>query len=209
MKIKILAAALAATTFATPALAADFGGPRIEVRAGWDSTELGFEYDDGEDGVQLDQDEATIGFGAEIGYDASFGGGVAGVYAGVDFAQAEICNEVFGEDEACISAKRNLTLGVRGGIAVTPMTLLYVKGGYSNGRVSVAYEDFEDILEDFDESESRGGFHLGVGGEVSFGTSLYGKAEFVHTRYNDYEVDEVSSVGVSRNQVLVGVGFRF
>ena len=66
-----LVAATAAAFAATPALASDFAGPRIEVTAGADDVTNG-----------VDPTEVT--YGAGLGYDLQFGKVVAGVEATVD-----------------------------------------------------------------------------------------------------------------------------
>ena len=124
----------------------------------------------------------------------------------------KFCAEVFGEDEGCIKAGRNITVGVRGGLPVGASALIYAKGGYSNGRVKVSYDDFENILEDFSVGENRGGLHIGAGGELAFGTNTYAKPEYVYTDYksNDFDDGDVAAgADVSRHQVLGGIGFRF
>jgi outer membrane immunogenic protein len=206
MKLVYSAAAIAASLAATPAFAQEFGGPRIEARIGWDSVDLGVDID-GEG--TFDEGASTVSYGAEAGYDLSFGSAILGAYAGVDFANAEVCDEVFGDDEACISAERNITVGARAGFAVTPEALIYAKAGYSNGRVRASYDDFGDIIDAIEESESRSGHHIGVGAELAFGPNFYGKAEYVRTNYSDFDVDATTTGSIKRNQVLAGIGFRF
>ena len=89
--------------------------------------------------------------------------------------------------------------------------LLYAKAGYSNGRVSARYDNFGDVFGEIENSESRTGYHLGAGAELDLGR-LYAKAEYVHTRYSDFELGALGATAtgsVNRNQVLAGVGLRF
>jgi outer membrane immunogenic protein len=212
MKKFVLVLALS-TAFAAPAVAADFTGPRIEARVGWDRVNIEANYDDGDDAASGEGHEDGIGFGGEVGYDALVGTNfVLGGYAGVDFANTDFCTEVYGEDEGCIESGRNFSVGVRAGSVVGPNTLLYAKAGYSNGRVTVAYEDFEDIIDDFSVSENRDGWHLGAGAEMGFGANAYGKVEYVFTNYNGADFDDAdvaAGIDASRHQVMVGIGFRF
>lgn len=199
---------------ATPALAQDAGstGLRAEVRAGYDNAQLNVDYDDGVDSFDESDGSDGVAYGAEIGFDFNLGGVVAGPYAGIDFANTDYCSELFGEDEACIEAGRNITAGVRIGAQVSPNALLYAKGGYSNGRVTLGYEDFQDIIDDFEESENLDGFHIGAGAEVGFSGSTYGKLEYVYTQYNGYDYEDTdfaAGADLSRHQVLVGFGVRF
>lgn len=210
----ITALAMTAPAFAQDATSegATMAGFRIEARAGYDNPRLNLTYDDGVDSIDETDGTDGIAYGGEMGYDFPLGYSTAGVYAGVDFASTEFCAEVYGEDEGCIKASRNITVGIRGASQVSPNTLLYVKGGYSNGRITVSYEDFEDVLEDAEESENVDGFHLGAGGEISFGSNAYGKLEYVYTNYAADRLDGADfSVGadLSRHQVLAGFGIRF
>jgi outer membrane immunogenic protein len=100
-----LVAATAAAFAATPALASDFAGPRIEVTAGADDVTRG-------------DDPTDVTYGAGLGYDLQFGRVVAGVEATVD--------NVFD--------RRDLGVGARLGYVVNDNVLLYGKAGYSNWR---------------------------------------------------------------------------
>ncbi len=78
-------------------------------------------------------------------------------------------------------------------------SLIYVKGGYSNGKFDALYDS--DVTDNDDEepgaildfSEKQGGFHLGGGAEVGLTDSLYVKLEYVYTDYGSrsYLIEEV------------------
>ncbi len=171
------ALALVAAT-ATPAFAQDgsFQGPRAEVTGGWDRVEA--------DG------EGASGFvyGGAIGYDLQRGSAVFGV-------DAEVTGSTAKETEAGVTVKagRDLYAGVRAGVVVAPSTLLYAKGGYTNGRVIGEAAGIR-VADNLD------GFRLGAGVERQFGQRFYGKVEY---RYSNYSQD------VERHQVLAGLGIRF
>ena len=211
--LKTILMATGALVVASPAMAADFAGPRAEVRLGWDRTTLAVEYDDGDTVVDGKDHDDGLGVGAEIGYDVAVGSSaVVGAYAGAEWATTKQCSEVYGEDEACLKLGRNLTLGVRVGAAVTPQALIYIKGGYSNGQLKVTYEDFNDSDFDTSDKANRGGFHLGLGGEFNVGQTGYVKAEIVHTNYKDYDYSDDfvdAKLEASRTQILAGFGLRF
>ncbi|WP_375290393.1 outer membrane protein [Qipengyuania sp.] len=208
----ILVGITAAAALAAPVAAqetATVGGLRAELRAGYDNPVLNLEYDDGTD--SFDESEGTSGLavGAEVGYDLPLGGAIVGAYAGLEFATTEYCDELFGDDEVCAKAGRNITLGVRAGGMVGSNALLYVKGGYSNGRISASYEDGTDS---FDEGENLDGFHLGAGAEVGLSGSTYGKLEYVYTNYDGFDYDDgdlAFGADLKRHQVMVGFGVRF
>jgi len=104
MKNVLIAAAAAATLAATPALASDFTGPRIEATAG---------YQD------VTNNRTNLTYGANAGYDIKVVGPVrAGVEVGVD--------NVFD--------RRNLNAGARLGLVLSSHALAYAKISYSNYR---------------------------------------------------------------------------
>ncbi len=198
---------------ASPAAAADHSGPRIEIRGGWDHVSLNETLSDGVTSVSNSAGKDGYAFGAEIGYDAqvtplfTLGG-----YAGGDLSGTRKCGQIYGNDEACIKSPRNFTVGARAGAIVGPFGLLYVKGGYSNGRLQVAYRDLVDPTNDFDAHTDRGGWHVGAGSEVSILRNGYFKVEYVYTRYDSYKVTESGltyKLGGDRNQVMAATGLRF
>ena len=205
--------ATAALVAATPAIAADFAGPRAEVRLGWDRTAIDLSFDDGTTSFDGKGHDDGFGLGTEIGYDAALGDkGIIGAYAGAEWATTKECSEVFGDDEACLKLGRNFTLGARIGAAVTPQALIYVKGGYSNGQLKATYEDFEDSDFNTSEKADRDGFHLGLGGEFNVSKTGFVKAEVVRTNYNDVDGSDglvEARLDARRTQALLGFGLRF
>jgi outer membrane immunogenic protein len=181
-----LAASVAALTVATPAFAQDAGtwtGFYIGVIGGWDHVE-------GQDG---------LAYGVQGGYDFNAGGAVIGLELEASDATTEECvgNVIVAGDELCDKAGRDLYAGIRVGAEVSPGTLLYAKGGYTNGR---AVETYEDGTADYKDSVNLDGIRAGAGVEHQFGSNVFVKAEY---RYSNYEA------GVERHQVVGGVGFRF
>jgi len=197
--------ACAAVTFlaAVPAHA-QFTGPRVEGRLAYDSVEATIETGDP---LATEDGESAISYGVEAGYDLQLGGFVVGAYAGLEGSNLRTCQEVFGDDEGCIGQGRNLYVGARAGVAVAPRVLLYAKGGYSNGSIEVEYDGGGPG--DFEASDSFGGYHLGAGAEVAVVSGLYGRIEYVHTDYGEFEFDFDTAGDLTRGQVMVGLGLRF
>ena len=207
MKKYLLSVALSALV-ATPAAAANLTGPRLEGRIGWDKLTLDASYDDGEEVIEGSDSDEGVSLGGELGFDLQVSQNLlVGGYAGADFSSVNQCEEVFGNDSACLKFDRNLYLGARGGF-VTGKALLYVKGGYSRGRIKASYDDGVELTSG---SANRDGFHLGAGVEIGLSDRSYVKAEYVRTNYDDYGASEGLDVGIDthRDQIVLGVGLRF
>lgn len=102
---KMILASLAALCFATPALAADFTGPRVGVTAGFaDDDFAGFE---------------AFTYGVNVGYDYDLGKTVIG--GTLEYQDSE--EDGFGRD---------LSATARIGAKATDKVLVYALGGYTN-----------------------------------------------------------------------------
>lgn len=188
-----LIAALSAAAMATPAFAqgaAPFTGFRVEGLVGYDKLKGNGGSRDG------------VAYGAAAGYDFQLGSAVAGIEGEYLDSDTKGCESAFltANDRICANGKRDLYVGGRLGFAATPSTLLYAKAGYTNAKVGVNYTDPTTPANNFRTSDDLNGIRVGAGVEQKLGTNLYAKAEY---RYSNYEA------GVSRHQVLGGLGFRF
>ncbi len=232
MKYALLIAA-AAAGLSAPAYAQDLSGFRIEARAGWeraatDATLPNPDYDEedeetGGEFLTASDNDSGIAFGGEVGYDFQLGSSfVVGAYAGVDLSDAKVCSTLIEDDLACTGLDRTFTAGARAGVPIGETSLLYVKGGYSNGKFDTTYD--ADVTDNDDEdadpvshfSKSMGGYHLGGGFELGLSRNLYAKLEYVYTDYGstshrlgDEEGDPALDVGSNRHLAVVGVGLRF
>jgi outer membrane immunogenic protein len=124
--------------------------------------------------------EGGVVFGIAGGYDFRSGGAVFGLEAEATESTVE---------DAGVEAGRDLYVGGRVGGVVGGNGLLYVKAGYTNARASAG-----GVGVDFDGIRAGAGLEWLVGRNMSF------RAEY---RYSNYEAD------LSRNQGVVGLGFRF
>lgn len=179
----IYAAMLASTAIAAPALAQDgpsFSGAHVEALGGWDRVQAGGTHDDG----------ALYGVGA--GYDIRRGNTVFGI-------EGEASDSTQKENLGGVTehAARDLYVGGRIGAVVGGNNLLYAKAGYTNARYALSGTAPDS------ESFAHGnldGVRVGAGIEHALGSRAFVKAEY---RYSNYEQ------GVSRNQVVGGIGLRF
>lgn len=198
--------------FAAPASAANFAGPRLELRGGWDKTTLNGTFDDGVDRISAHGSKSGFNIGAEVGYDALISPTIiAGAYAGIEGATTKRCFSVIGNDQGCLKLGRNFTAGARLGSKVGSKGMFYVKGGYSNGQLRATYHNADDPTLDFSDHTNRGGYHLGLGGELAVGQHGYVRAEYVHTNYNGQNYtspDFRLSVDAHRDQLLLGFGVQ-
>ena len=222
-----LLASGAAIAVAAPAQAAGLQGGRVEGRVGWDSSRLDGEFSIANPVLSATghNSESGFGFGVEAGYDAlvstSF---VLGAYAGANFSSADFCTTAFNADTACLEVGRDLNVGVRAGFAVTPTALIYIKGGYSHGKLKANFDDADGFVTvnpplvppvpigDFDDSKHAGGVHFGIGGEMNFSDNFYGKLEYVRTNYGNANFDGTNihlGLDARRDQVFLGFGVRF
>lgn len=192
---------------ATPAMAqetAPFTGPHIEALAGYDNLSAGNDgVDDSVDGLQ---------YGVGAGYDVQLGGFIAGIEG--EFAGSTTKargRDIFSPgDGAELRAGRDLYIGARVGIAATPSTLVYLKGGYTNTRLNLrAY----DAVGYFEDDSTLDGFRVGAGVEQKFnlfGPSGFVKAEYRYSNYSNLNIDRFNTdVDIDRHQVVAGVGVRF
>jgi outer membrane immunogenic protein len=221
--MKYVAATLVAGTAlaSTPALAQDtpFTGLRVEALGGYDSLRSGEAEDDGVESGDDEGDETIdgVGYGVGVGFDFDLGGVVLGV-------EGELSSST-GEQEASetiddiqylgrIKTGRDFYVGARLGFAVTPQTLIYAKGGYTNAAVEVGFESDDEI---FQEDTSLDGWRLGGGIEQVFGRNLFAKVEYRYSNYSSLRFDEELTGGeefnvdvdLDRHQVMAGIGIRF
>lgn len=202
---------IAAVAFAVPSIAQ--AQARIEVRAGLDIAETSLALSDDTVTVRGEDSRNGFNYGVEVGYDMRASENfVLGAYAGIEQATTKDCSEVYGLDRACIRAGRDITVGLRAGTFVGANTLIYVKGGYTNGQIRLTYDDFENILPDEREHANMDGWHAGAGIEHSFSRNTYIKLEYNYTDYANARgyIDDVHvNAGVTRHRIVAGVGMDF
>jgi outer membrane immunogenic protein len=204
----LAASALVAIAPAAAQDAPNYSGPRAELRAGYEFVQSGVRstQEFGERGVFGDDASNEEGMiGAEIGYDAALSGFVVGGYAGFEYSDANIGSA---GRPYTFNTGNNMTVGVRAGIALNPGALLYVKGGYSRGKLKVVNEGPNPALfADYDSV--RDGYHIGAGVELPFGTRYYARGDYVYHRYSPFDVTANDTLKFSRHQLVAAVGIRF
>ncbi len=217
MKKLLVAALLTGSAVATPALAQDtnpaFTGPRVEAILGYDHIGAGSDVDN-ENGRD-DQSIDGLLYGAGVGYDVAVGGAVLGVEGEITDSTAKSdrhdLTDQFGFGR--VSAGRDLYIGARAGFLANPQTLLYVKGGYTNQKLSVLAGDTDQHT---DTAFKLDGWRIGAGVERAIGTNSFAKVEYRYSKYDSAHIDYMDGatssefdIDTDRHQVVASVGYRF
>lgn len=216
-------AAIAAAAIATPAMAQDapaadtsydlsaFNGPRAGVIVGYDGLRPGSSQ-----GSAIRDRNGADGllYGGEVGYDKTFGNLVIGAEAEITGSTGKATNDPFnGLGYGRVKPGRDIYVGARVGTLLSPSTLLYAKGGYTNGRLDLTASDGTT---QFGDHFNLDGYRVGAGVEKALSPHSYVKLEYRYSNYGDARFEYASggntnnfSVDTDRHQVAVGVGFRF
>jgi outer membrane immunogenic protein len=218
MRKFLLVSLLGATAFATPALAQDqvnhsFTGPRVEATVGYDHVGAGssISNNNGQDDQKID----GVLFGGGVGYDFAAGGLLVGVEGEATGSTARSdrssYTDTFGFGR--VRAARDLYVGGRVGALVSPTTMLYVKGGYTNAQLNVLAGNTTTST---NTNFRLDGYRVGAGVEHAIGRNTYAKIEYRYSNYGDARVDYGSAsasntfdVDTDRHQIAASYGIRF
>ncbi|WP_219894481.1 outer membrane protein [Aquisediminimonas profunda] len=193
-------AVVLATMIATPAFAqgeAPFTGPHVEALAGYEHT----------------GDADGIMYGVAGGVDFQLGGVIAGLEGELSDSTNKGSNVDVLQigDSTNLKTGRDLYAGARIGFAVSPKTMIYAKGGYTNAKFDARYADATGTV--FTQGRTADGYRLGAGIEQKFnlfGPSGFIKAEYRYSNYKNLDVGANDvNIDVDRHQVVVGLGVRF
>lgn len=185
---KFAIALLAALSLSAPALAFDGVSYRVEAHSGWDRIQVSGGHKSG------------VIYGGAAGADLALGAkAFIGLEGDVDGSSVKECasNVLTIGDRLCARAGRDLSVIGRVGAKLDGGYKIYVLGGYTNGRVVERYTSGATSVS---VGSNLDGARFGAGIEIPLRGKAYAKAEY---RYSNYEQ------GVSRNQVLAGLGLTF
>lgn len=195
MTMKITKAMLCVlpTLLATPAMA-DEVRPYVGPIVGWDHATLKTPIGNGsKDGVV---------YGGVVGADyVLFNASIIGLEG--EFTGASTEERVTsGTTSASLKAGRDLYAGARFGFVLAPHTLAYVKGGYTNARLTGRYTDNTGT---YTGSENLDGWRIGAGAEVAMKRFRI-RAEYRYSDYGDFKYQGVNTgVKFERQQVVLGL----
>ena len=151
----------------------------------------------------IDQHGGGVVYGMGVGYDLQAGRAVLGIDAEATDSTYRSCvlDVISVNDRLCASPGRELFIGLRAGIIVSPNLLLYAKGGYANARFHVDYDDGTPAgTNNFNFSQNLDGIRVGGGAELRVSRTAFIRVE---GRYSDYRH------GSGRGQAVAAFGFRF
>lgn len=221
-KILVCLAAGTAMATAAPAFAQDtgpvdpFSSFHVEALGGYDVTKAGSSVDDD---VNEDNDQSIDGFtyGVGAGYDFRAGNFVVGPEAEVTWSTAKTKfndGDFEGFGLGNVKTNRDLYVGARVGYVLSPKTMIYAKGGYTNAKFDVnstfgTVETNRDIDAD--------GWRIGAGVEQAITNNVFAKVEYRYSNYSKGELDYTGDapdgrrfdLDLDRHQVMAGVGVRF
>ncbi|WP_188053803.1 PhzF family phenazine biosynthesis isomerase [Sphingosinithalassobacter sp. CS137] len=186
-----------------PASAQDFTGPRLEISMGYDELESDGSFED------FDQRLDGVHGRVAVGYDAAIVDRfVIGVEASIGGTRDAAVTIMPAADSFTFRPGRDIDVLARLGYRLGSRSLVYVKVGWANAAIELTERERvgSDQYEVTRSSADNDGVRLGAGVEYSISDALYVKAEYRYTTFGDgYDYQP----GSHRNQVLLGVGYRF
>jgi len=194
----VIAAALAG--WSAQASAQDFTGPSIGVQAGWNSTDV--QLPGGSNGVPgIDRSTDAFVAGGFLAYDHEVMPHVViGAQAEFNIAASDDFSAVGDTATVRVDPRYAFDLTARVGYLVTPETMIYVRGGYSNARVRTSIEADSKRTT---MSDNRDGWIIGGGAERMITDHVSARLEY---RYADLGEGQDK---FDRHQVLIGAAYRF
>lgn len=205
--------ALAAVAVAGPALAQDvaetFNGPFVGIQGGWQQDRQTLQLNNSGVISEASQSKSGLGYGGQIGYDFRLSPTVV-LGAEVDVTGRTGNSRIGGVNGYDLSQGRTIAATARLGYLATPEGLLYVRGGYANGRFTLS-----DATSS--QSTNRDGYQVGVGYEQQLRQNVSARLEYTHSGFGTANIfDLAQNVGAtdanvkySRNAVTAGLNFRF
>lgn len=192
---KLIAAALCAAGFVSPAFAQEEGqgndkaGFRIEARTVYETPTVS-SIDEDDDVYKVG---SAMAFGGEAGFDIAVGSSVVvGPYVTFEKSSVKVTD---GADR--LKVKDNLAAGLHLGYAIGSKGQIYGKVGYAKLRLEAQSGAFR-------ATESGSGVQGAIGYEHGFGEKFYGRVEL---GYGDN--GRIGGINFQRRHAGVALGVRF
>jgi outer membrane immunogenic protein len=221
MSNRKLLAASAAIVMSTCSfsLAADSLEPLAEGY-NWSGIYVGIAGGAGADVHELDFADGLIvfnGIGGEglfaegiVGYDYMLSDRLlVGAFADYWFGNSATSIDIGGTELASITAEQGFDIGARIGYLVTPRTLGYVLGGYSQAKYNVAFLG-TDVYD-----WTANGFLVGAGMETMLTDRLTLRGEYRYKQYSSHDFSDLGAppglidLNTSSHTFRVGLNYRF
>jgi outer membrane immunogenic protein len=203
MKLGHISIAAIAAMIATPAMAQEESQSGIfaGVFVGYDNVTITDSTSSGsKDGVT---------YGGIVGYDYDLGSAVVGLEG--EFGDSSVSDTqqdlLVTGDTATTSVGRDLYVGARVGFKAGENILVYAKGGYTNTRFKLVYDDNDGTA--FTASDDLDGYRIGAGVEFGMG-QLRIRGEYRYSDYGNLQY-QGTDLGVSshRHQVVATLLGKF
>ena len=198
---RIVFSAMAVAAVTAPAAAQEatkFDGPFVGVQLGWQQDRRSATSSTVPPSTTRVTGDGLV-YGGQVGYDANIGGAVLGL-------EGSITGRSGNNGSATLDFETGRTINVtaRAGLLVSPESLLYARGGFSNARFS--------FTNPAGNSENRNGYTLGAGYERSLADNISARIEYA---YSDYGSDTLPGIGgpvevnYRRHGITAGFNLRF
>ena len=194
-----------AALIATQASAAAFNGPYVGANIGWQQDKGSTRWNEGE-GLQTATGKVDgFTYGGFLGYNYNINGnGIVGLEASLNGTSGSSS-----EEDVRLDIGTRWDIVGRAGALISPQTLVYVRGGYTNQKYSVSLEGLSGSY-----SISKGVWTAGAGVEQAFTPNITGRVEYSYAKYGKldasefYDVSE-ASIRPEAHAVRVGVAYNF
>lgn len=201
----VMAATVAA--LAVPAVAAErpFDGAYVGAQLGWLQNRLDATATVGSTVYNGRVSHDGFAYGVYGGYDFNINGnGVLGLEVGVGGNSGDYSLD---GSEDTLSTGRTFDVTARAGALISPQTLVYARGGWTNARFTADVDGERD-------SANKDGFLVGAGLEQALGTNASARLEYNYSKFGRFSgEDELTGISGSvrpdRHAVKAGVSFRF
>jgi outer membrane immunogenic protein len=190
-----------------------FTGARAGIILGYDKLQPGRGPNSS---ISSDRKASGLLYGGDLGYDVALNRFRLGAEAEVTGSTADVSNaptSAAALGYGRVKQGRDLYLGARLGYVVAPTTLVYAKGGYTNGRLDLTANNGTVTT---GNHYNLDGYRVGAGVEQQIGRHTYAKLEYRYSNYGDARLEYASggntnnfSVDTDRHQIVAGVGVRF
>lgn len=198
---RIVFSAMAVAAVTAPAAAQEatkFDGPFVGVQLGWQQDRRSATSSTVPPSTTRVTGDGLV-YGGQVGYDANIGGAVLGL-------EGSITGRSGNNGSATLDFETGRTINVtaRAGLLVSPESLLYARGGYSNARFS--------FTNPAGNSESRNGYTLGAGYERSLTDKISARIEYAYSNYGSDTLPGIGGpvdVNYRRHGITAGFNLRF